>query len=442
MRDNLTLVDRVEWHEGMLLAPQHFQLLAARLDSLVAWQTLAAAPFSWGVRRLVFDTGLLPVGIVRVLQLDAVMPDGTAVSYSGDDERLGPLELSLAPFAEQLAAGTVDIHLVLPVAGTMRRDAQVRRFRSVLGAPVEDEVSQAPPADIARLVPNLALSAGAQPSSLYVSLCLGTAYKDNEVVRLGERLPPLLEVGRDTPLWTAVASMLGQLRSKAAFVAKQTAVPSSKADDRLTQLELRDRLRCLLTDLPLVEAVLRTPHLHPLALYLALASLLGSLSMLRPGALPPVPHDYDHANPMTAFAPLLRAVRESLAEVSEAYREHKFEFRHGAFEIALQPDWIGEHLVVGLRGQSERDLRAWMDGAMVGSQSAYPSLRAHRVLGAARRVVEHADELGVRAGSGYVLFEIEADPALIHGNEAMVIGNPNEGASAQRPQEVLLFVKG
>jgi type VI secretion system protein ImpJ len=442
MRETLSLVDRVEWHEGMLLAPQHFQLQASRIDALVAWQTLAAAPFSWGVRKLVFDTGLLPTGLVRVLQLEAILPDGTALSYAGDDPAQAPLELSLAPFAEALANGMLDIHLVLPVAGSMRRDAQVRRFRSVPGAPVEDQVSDAPPADIPRLVPNLMLAAGARPSALYVSLRLGTVFKDNEVVRLGERLPPLLEVSRDNPLWTAVASLAGQLRGKAAFVAKQTATPSSKADDRLTQLELKDRLRCLLSGLPLVEAVLRTPHLHPLALYLALASLLGSLSMLKPGGLPPVPHDYDHADPLSAFTPLLRALREAMAAVSDEYREQKFEFRQGAFEILLQPDWIGERLVIGLRGQSERDLLAWMGGAVAGSQSVYPSLRSRRVLGAARCVVDHAEDLGVRSGSGYLLFEIEADPGLVHASESLVIGNSNEGANAQRPQEVVLFVKG
>ena len=49
--------DRIQWHEGMLLAPQHFQQTSARLDSLVAWHTLLAAPFSWGVRRLRIDAG-------------------------------------------------------------------------------------------------------------------------------------------------------------------------------------------------------------------------------------------------------------------------------------------------------------------------------------------------------------------------------------------------
>jgi type VI secretion system protein ImpJ len=341
-----------------------------------------------------------------------------------------------------LAKGPLDFYLVLPVAAAMRRDAQVKRFRSTAGVPVEDEVSDAPPADIARLLPNVALTAGELPSGMHVHLRLGSVYRDNEVVRLGDNLPPLLEIARDNPLWTAVASLLGQLRGKAAFVARQTANPSSKVDDRLTQLELKDRLRSLLSALPLAEAVLRTPHLHPLALFWSLASLSGALATIKPGGLPPVPPDYDHADPLAVFTPLLRSLRESVSEVSEDYREHKFDFRHGAFEIGLQPDWVGERLVVGLRGQSERDLLAWMDGAVIGSQSVYAALRARRVLGATRRGVDYAEELGIRSGSGYLLFEIDAEAALVHATEPLVIGNPNEGANAQRPQEMLLFVKG
>ncbi|PLZ00094.1 type VI secretion system baseplate subunit TssK [Burkholderia sp. WAC0059] len=435
------VVDRVEWFEGMLLAPQHFQLFSARVDSLVAWQTLAAAPFSWGVRRLVFDQGLLPAGIVRVLELDAIMPDGTAVSYDATRAVSAPLELALAPFAEALADGPIEFHLTLPVAAPMRRDGETRRFRSVAGEPVEDEVSEAQPTEIARLVPNLALSAGGVPGARYVWLCLGTVYKDNEVVRLGERLPPLLELRRDSPLWIAVSALLGRLRGKAAFVARQTAIPSSKVDDRVTQLELKDRLRSLLGALPFAEAVLRTPHLHPLVLYYALSSLLGSLAMLASGGLPPVPPDYDHAQPLAVFTPLLRMLHDTMAEVGEGYREHKFEFRHGAFEIVLQPEWVSARIVVGLRGQSDRDLLAWMDGAVVGSQPMYASLRNRRVLGAQRRVVEYADELGIRSGSGYLLFEIAANAAFVMAGEPLVIGNANEGESAQRPQEILLFIK-
>jgi type VI secretion system protein ImpJ len=235
---------------------------------------------------------------------------------------------------------------------------------------------------------------------------------------------------------------MAQLRGKAAFLAKQTAVPSSRTEDRLAYLEQRERLRNLMTGLPLVEAVMRTPALHPYQLFLVLCSLLGPLSMLRPGGLPPVPPEYDHADPLATLTPVLAALQGALDEISQDYREFKFEFRHGAFEIVLQSEWIAPQLVVGLRGQPERELIAWMDGAIVGSQSTYGSLRERRVLGAERTFIESSQELGVRASAGYTLFSLKLDEALILTGEPLVISNSAESATAQRPQEMVLFVKG
>lgn len=434
--------ERIQWHEGMLLSPQHFQQAAARLDSLVAWHMLLAAPFSWGVRSLKIDMGLLPAGFVRVLQLEAIMPDGTWVSFSADNALHGTLELKLAPFAEALGNAPLDFYLVLPLTRSMRDKGSPSRFRSVAMGQVEDEVSEALPADLPRLLPNLSLVAGDVPSGSYTWLRLGTVFKDNELIKMGETLPALIEMPKDGALWERVSAFVGQLRGKAAFVAKQTAVPSSKTEDRLAYLEQRERLRNLMTGLPQIEAVLRTPSLHPYPLYLSLCALLGPLSMLKPGALPPVPPAYDHADPLAALNPVLEALQDSLMEISQEYREHKFEYRHGAFEINLLPEWVDKQLVVGLRGQPEKDLVAWMNGAIVGSQSAYASLRERRVLGAMRSHIEVAQELGVRASSGYTLFSIQASAALTLANEPLIVSNSTESASAQRPQEMVLFVKG
>ena len=91
MHQSVLITDRIEWHEGMLLSPQHFQQFSARLDSLVAWQSLASAPFAWGVRKLEFDQGLLSSGLVRVLELEAIMPDGTVLQYSANHPDHGTL---------------------------------------------------------------------------------------------------------------------------------------------------------------------------------------------------------------------------------------------------------------------------------------------------------------------------------------------------------------
>jgi len=442
MAKALDVPERVVWHEGMLLAPQHFQQADARLDALVAWHTLAAHPFGWGVRQFTIDSGLLQAGILRVLSLEAILPDGTAVSYSGQKASHGTLELDLAPYAEALADSPLNVYLTLPVARSMRDKAAPARFRSVEATPVEDEVSEAVAAEVPRLVANLALAAGAVPSGLHVHLRLGTVVKDNELIKMGPELPPVLEVPKDNALWERIAGFAGQLRAKAAFLAKQTAMPSSKAEDRLAYLEHKDRLRNLLAGLPPIEAVLRTPGLHPYALYLALCGLLGPLSMLRPGALPPVPPVYDHTDLLATITPLLDAMQDALREVSQDYRELKFEFRHGAFELVLLPEWLDKRLVVGLRGQSEKDLIAWMEGAIVGSQSAYASLRERRVLGASRNPIEAADELGLRSSAGYALFAIQTNPSLTLPDQPLIISNSTESAAAQRPQELILFVKG
>ncbi|MBX3660541.1 MAG: type VI secretion system baseplate subunit TssK [Ramlibacter sp.] len=437
-----TVPPRIEWHEGMLLAPQHFQQTSARMDELVAWHTLAVSPFGWGVRKLVLDSALLPAGLLRVRSLDAIMPDGTAVNFSSEDPSHGALELDLAAFVPQMESGALNVYLTLPVMRGGRDRAVPSRFRSMSSPPVEDEVSEAVPADVPRLVPNLALSAGDVPSGLYVHFRLGTVFKDNELIKMGAALPPLLDLPKDGPLWAQVAEFAGQLRAKAAFVAKQTAIPSSKAEDRLAYLEQKERLRNLISGLPQVEAVLRTSSLHPYALYISLCSLLGPLSMLKPGALPPVPPAYDHADPLATMMPLISALQDALQEVSQEYREVKFEFKHGAYELMLLPEWIDKRLVVGLRGQPEKDLVAWMDGAIVGSQSAYASLRERRVLGAPRARIEVAEELGVRTSAGYTLFAIQVSAGLTVAAEPLIISNSAESAVAQRPQELVLFVKG
>ncbi|MCY0388386.1 type VI secretion system baseplate subunit TssK [Robbsia sp. Bb-Pol-6] len=435
------VTERVEWHEGMLLSPQHLQQLSARLDSLTAWQVLAAAPFSWGVRLLRIDPGLLPSGRLCVMALDAILPDGALACHDAENPLHLPLEIALPGEAERLGRDVFDIHLSVPVASTMRYKRAIRRFRSVADAFVEDEVSNAPAIEMPRQLLNLQLMAGEPPPATHACLRLCTVRRENAVFQLDPRLPPLLEVGRDGELWRRIAATLASIRSKAAFVAKQTGSPSSRIDERLLQLELKERLHSLLAGLPLVEAVLRTPHLHPLNLYWALASMLGSVSLAKPGAMPPVLGDYDHAEPSAMLLPLLDEIDALTLELCQQFRERKFELRSGAFEIQVPPEALESRLYVGLRGQTEKDLEAWMKGAIVGPASTYASLKQRRVLGAARRGVERVEGLAVRSGAGYLLFELDCAGGMVVGGETLVISHVNESPGVERPREIVLFTR-
>jgi type VI secretion system protein ImpJ len=108
----------------------------------------------------------------------------------------------------------------------------------------------------------------------------------------------------------------------------------------------------------------------------------------------------------------------------------------------MQPQWLGPRLVVGLRGQPERELAAWMAGAVIGSRTVWTSLSERRVLGAARKRIDEAPELGLRSGAGYTLFAIEVNDSFIVADQPLVISNANETNASQRPQEMVLFVQG
>jgi len=426
----------------MLLTPQHFQQESARTDALLGWQTLAIHPCGWGVRRLALDEQLLNSGVLRILQLEAILPDGMAVCYDSATAQGQALELALEPWAADMTQRDVDIWLVVGRTRSLRQPGQPAMFRGIESAAVEDEVSQALPAEVPRMAVNLALQAGKAPSASYTSLCLLTANKANEIVRRGPFMPAMLELPADAAVRQRAQTLATQMRNKALFLARQTAHPSSRTEDRLALLEQKARLSSLTLNLPVLEAVLRGPALHPQQLYLALCAQLGPLTTLRPGAVPLLPPTYDHADCWPQFEAVLNAVAELVAEVSQEWKTCTFSFDGRAFALPLQPEWLGARLVVGLRGQAEREASQWMAGAVIGSQTVATTLADRRVLGAARNRIEEASELGVRSSAGYTLFAIEVSDAFIVAGQALLISNANESLTAQRPQEIVLFIRG
>jgi len=107
--------DAIQWHEGLLLTPQHFQQMSSRHEALVQYGNLMVSPFGWGVRRFKHHAISLPAGKLRVLELEAVMPDGLVVVHGlhGPD-RDGVLEIDLAAHAEQMGHNGALVHVAVP----------------------------------------------------------------------------------------------------------------------------------------------------------------------------------------------------------------------------------------------------------------------------------------------------------------------------------------
>lgn len=436
------MFDRIQWHEGMLLSPQHFQQESSRVDALVGWQALAGQPTGWGVRRLEIDEAQLSAGVLRVTQVEAILPNGMAVRYQADQAQGARIELDLAPHAALLAGQGLPVYLALGSARSLRLAGQPSMFRRLDSGLVDDEVSEALAEEVPRMGPNLQLQAGAVPGAAYVHLHLMTLRKENNIVHQAPFWPAQLEIPAGAPIVRRARALAAQMRSKAVFFARQSATGSSRLEERLAMLELKAQLGSLTHNLPLLEAALQAPALQPLALYLALCAQLGPLAALRPGAVPLSAPPYVHADSYAAFDTVLCNLEELAGEVSEDWQTRTFTLDGAVFALPIRPEWMRGHLVVGLRGQDERALAQWMGGAVIGSRTVSTALSQRRVLGAPRQAIERAPELGLRAGNGFALFSIGLSDQFIVAGQDLLISNANPHHQALGPQEIVLFIEG
>src|SRR5688572_11774042 len=125
----------VQWNEGMLLAPQHFQRQSLRHELLIHYHAAAASPFHWGVRELQIDVAKLADGMFTVLELEAVLPDGLIVLHTPGD---GPeLSVDLKPSLDALKQGALTVYLAVVARGGGL--AQDERYAQAYDDKVRDE---------------------------------------------------------------------------------------------------------------------------------------------------------------------------------------------------------------------------------------------------------------------------------------------------------------
>jgi len=206
-----SIPDLIQWHEGLLLTPQHFQQLSSRLESLIQALPAWYVPFYWGVRAFDYDPSDFTAGVLTVRTLDAVMPDGLHVSLPADR---ADLQLDLRPLAPALRQGPMLVHLAMPIANG-QATSTLNRFASYESEPVADENTGEGSVAIPRLRPQLSLIAAAQPPARFTSFPLIEVRCEGETFLATSFVPPLLHVTSSSPLGRRCAEVSERLRAKA-----------------------------------------------------------------------------------------------------------------------------------------------------------------------------------------------------------------------------------
>jgi type VI secretion system protein ImpJ len=441
MSQPVPIPDPIQWYEGMLLTPQHFQQSWLRQDELTHYHLARLSPFHYGVRTLKVDQAMLVVGIFRVLALEAVLPDGLVVNCPADGA--ADLHIDLTPFADGMKDTPSTIHLVVPAYKPgAAAGGELARFQSVEGAPVVDENTGDNEQAMPRLRPRATLLLDDEVPRKYVSLPLARVVYRNESFQLTDYLPPSFATSPESDLADACRTVAKRLREKAAFLASRLRAPAGALKAPMLA-DTRHAVQCLVAGLPRLETMLGTGGAHPFALHCVLCDIAGHVATLGPGLLPPIFDAYNHRDIGASVRPVLDFIERMIDTVSETYVANRFANEETAFRLKIEAAWLDDHgLTVAVRlapGQNEAEVDRWISECQIASAENMGVLRERRLRGAARERLERDDRLEVVPQRGVLLYRIAADPSFIEPGRVLEIANPGDRQGIRRPAEISLY---
>jgi len=439
----------VQWSEGMLLTPQHFQQQALRFEELLHCHTRLLSPFHWGVTHLTYDRVLLVDGTFRILELQAVLPDGLVVSHppADSDRGLDPeepeLELDLRPHQGVAANEPLTLYLTVPSnqSASLGPGAGLARYVSVPGAPVVDLSTGTDPQPVERLRPRLSLMAG-RPPARYTRLPLLAVRAEGGKFSPTDFIEPRLAVPLESELGKLCINVVEKLREKAGYLVESLRSLATTAD-RSALEEGMDMLQSLVRGLPAFEALLYSGVAHPFPLYVALCNLAGQVSGVGHTPIPPVfGTRYRHDALRLCFEEVARYLRQTLDEaISDQYERIPLRLEGDVFSCYFKREWVGAETILGVLPQprgSEMQALEWMVTCRIGSESQLRDLQSQRILGAKRRPLEFREGLATKRGM--LLFELETPSPFISPDAPLMIEN-GKNRGPQRPVEVFLFIR-
>lgn len=430
----------IQWHEGMMLSPHHFQLQDLRLERMLAHHLHLQSFCHWGIHYLKLDPVVFPDGIVRVLSIEAVMPDGLIVCYeAGVTDEMPALEIDLRPFKPDSSNQEIAVHLCLvegtldqsPVLGNNPRMISIQSW-------INDLNTDDNPLTIPRLMPRAFLHVGDVLPTRAIGFPILKVIFQDEVFVSKQYTPARFFVERSSWLWEQCATIAQKIREKALYLCEKS---HSQVGSPLLQ-ETTFILKALLAGLPSLEAMLHGHPVSPYVLFQQLCQTLGHLSTLRLSQIPPLMSPYEHTNIDESFKTILNLIHEYILSIDQSYILVPFQKKERLFYHTLQASEASGKLYIGVRapqGVSEKALEEWMVGAIIVSDFALEDVRLKRITGAPRTLVRDEKLYEMMPSRGVLLFEIQMDSHMIKPGQHLNIFNPADRIET-RPSEIVLYL--
>lgn len=445
--------DAIQWHEGMLLTPQHFQQLSVRNEELLNYHLMAVTPFYWGFRELIIDEDALLQGKLKVLKLEAVMPDGLLIKHSNNEG-----ELSI-----DLEAGDETIYIAVykrkKGSNVGKYIEDQCRFKSIEGDTVMDETNGIMGSDpIPRLKPWISLK---REDELRGSLeCLPIArvvnYEKN-AFKLTEYVPPVLQITTHwKKIWEMCNNLLKTVKEKAITLSNKISSFDQSTGEGKIDLNIKLNFRSIVSALPYYEAVLTTEKSHPYSVYLSLCALAGNIASVDPVEMPSFSFAYNHEEIHEIFEQVIEFIQRRVDEgVQETHDIYRFKFKDGRFYLTLKNEWKTDRLILGVRrprSMSEEKLIEWMAKCYIASGLELKDSEGdkiqlmieQRVPGAKRDNIDSDGEYSPPRGVTFFAVATTNPDGIkyIDFDEIMQVFHPETSETEMKPpEEIALYIR-
>ena len=450
-----SLTKQVQWYEGMLLSPQHFQQSQIYNEQQLRCTMEVASPFFWGVQDLDCDVHA-DSGIVTVTRVSAVMPDGLVVDFDAAKGEGKNLKLDLNVTEKGAADGPQTWRVSLAVA--RRGLARFPRFLSVRGEKHPDENDGEFGLEVARLDPIFSLSAD-EGSDIYVRLGLiGVERTDDGSYHQTDYVPPLIRVS-DEPhaagqnLGRELIELAANMRQKArGLVERQKREGEGEHGSGGTQAEIQALVGALLP----FEFLAESRCAHPFELYRALGAVLGSVSSLEHAGLPPKLRAYVHDDVWPGFRDALKRANGIVDRVQLKFRTTPIEASPTPddpyrYVMDIPPSWSSDELWIEAEagaGHGREGVEKWMAECRIVSDPAdlppdgdskLERLRRARLHGVEAVPQKEIPRLGVRQDDQRALFKIMVDDNLVRRGERLFISCTDSKLQELAPKYMLFY---
>lgn len=421
---NLPLSQPVQWSEGMLLSPQHFQQNDKYWGQQLCGAMAIMQPHYYGISTLEIDHSELMSGSLIIKAVSGVLPDGLLFDY--------PIEAQGRALKRDLESDFINmpekqrvlhVYLQVPRRGTAaaKNDSPQQRFIPQRPEEIPDENTGLGAAEVGRLVPNLSLTVVEPTAAVTYIRLMSITKKADGTFQVEKDYPAMLNIAafrhfEDLCLQRRLRKLRDNLRERTRQLVRIVQA-SRSSTDREQRRRYSHIVAQLVKALPLLDIYQDSPDTHPSTVYSGLAVFLGQLSSINPsGVLPPTIEGYKHTNSYAGFDKLLSILEKTVDRYQLKYSSLIFEREINAdgdtvFSLLLNSKWIDKDIYIEAKLDNTTDcapLHKWFSSAVICADDnrLRSTIEQSRTVGAARNSVEEVKSIELYDAKDSVLYHI------------------------------------